>query len=147
MQCPLRKDCVAYSTDRTASLPTPRPNKARPERETHVVWLEDTSARVLLQRRPPTGVWASLWSLPQFDTTDARDQWMDAQGRIASSSEMESIEHVFTHFRLQLHPLRARLAASKPRVGDNDDHRWVDRSELAALGIPAPIRRLLESTP
>ncbi|MBS0217363.1 MAG: A/G-specific adenine glycosylase [Proteobacteria bacterium] len=147
VQCPLRKDCVAYSTDRTASLPTPRPNKARPERETHVVWLEDTSARVLLQRRPPTGVWASLWSLPQFDTTDARDQWMDAQGRIASSSEMESIEHVFTHFRLQLHPLRARLAASKPRVGDNDDHCWVDRSELAALGIPAPIRRLLESTP
>jgi A/G-specific adenine glycosylase len=92
-------------------------------------------------------VWASLWSLPQFETIVARDSWLDDQGRMTSSSELESIEHVFTHFRLQLHPLRARLATAKARVGDNDDHRWIARSELATLGIPAPIRRLLESTP
>ncbi|MGG6462609.1 A/G-specific adenine glycosylase [Solilutibacter silvestris] len=146
-QCPLRTDCVAYSTNRTSSLPTPRPNKVKPERETHVAWLEDKTGRVLLQRRPPTGVWASLWSLPQFDTTADRDAWLGDQGRMTSSSELESIEHVFTHFRLQLHPLRARLATAKAHVGDNDDHRWVARSELAEFGIPAPIRRLLESMP
>jgi len=145
--CPLHADCIASSTNRTSSLPTPRPNKARPERETHVVWLEDKTGLVLMQRRPPTGVWASLWSLPQFDDVDARDQWLDRQGRTASSTELESIEHVFTHFRLHLHPLRARLATSKARVGDNDHHRWIARSELVTLGIPAPIRRLLETKP
>lgn len=146
-RCPLHGDCVAYSTNRASSLPTPRPNKAKPERETHVVWMQDRAGRTLLQRRPSTGVWASLWSLPQFDTIADRDAWIATQGRTTASTKVESIEHVFTHFRLHLHPLRARLAASKARVGDNGDHRWVARSELAALGIPAPIRRLLESTP
>ena len=146
-QCPLHKDCIASMTGRTSLLPTPRPNKPKPERETHIVWMEDNAGRVLMQRRPPTGVWASLWSLPQFDTIDARDRWLDEQGRIAASGELESIEHVFTHFRLQLHPLRARLITVKTHVGDNDDRRWIARSELAEIGIPAPIRRLLESTP
>ncbi len=146
-RCPLQADCIAFATGRTASLPTPRPGKAKPERETHVVWLEDKTSRVLLQRRPPTGVWASLWSLPQFDTTADRDAWIAAQGCLATSTELESVEHVFTHFRLQLHPLRARLAAARALVRDNDDLRWIARSELATLGIPAPIRRLLESMP
>src|SRR5580765_3104624 len=44
--CPLHKDCVAYSTGRTSSLPAPQPNKAKPKRETHVVWMEDRVGRV-----------------------------------------------------------------------------------------------------
>ena len=146
-RCPLNRNCVAFATDRTSILPTVRPNKVKPERETHVVWLEDKTGLVLMQRRPATGVWALLWSLPQFDTTADRDAWTATQGRIAASTELESIEHVFTHFRLQLHPLRARLATAKSHIGDNDDLRWVSRDDLATLGIPAPIRRLLESTP
>ena len=147
MRCPLHKDCVAFASGRTSTLPTPRPSKTRPERETHVVWMEDRAGRTLLQRRPPTGVWASLWALPHFDTMADRDDWIATQGHIAALTELDSIEHVFTHFRLHIHPLRARLATSDTRINDNDDHRWVARSEFAELGIPAPIRRLLESTP
>ncbi|PNS07654.1 mutY: A/G-specific adenine glycosylase [Lysobacter silvestris] len=146
-RCPLHEDCVAFASDRTATLPTRRPGKTKPERETHVVWMEDRDGRILLQRRPPTGVWASLWALPQFDTSADRDDWLASQGCIASSTELDAIEHVFTHFRLHIHPLRARLSTARMRVSDNDDQRWATRDDLATLGIPAPIRRLLESTP
>ena len=58
------------------------------------------------------------------------------------------IAHAFSHYKLQLQPLRWRGTALRARIGDNDDLRWVARAELSALGIPAPIRKLLEaSTP
>ena len=58
---------------------------------------------------------------------------------------MDVIVHTFSHFRLHLQPLRLRKVAPRPGVGDNADLRWVGRAELACLGLPAPIRRLLHS--
>ena len=56
-----------------------------------------------------------------------------------------SIAHVFSHFKLELHPRHWRDVALHPQVRDNGDLRWVARAQLGALGIPAPIRRLLEA--
>jgi A/G-specific adenine glycosylase len=67
--CPLQDDCMARREGRTAELPTPKPGKPLPQRHAQVLWLEDGDARILLQRRPATGIWASLWTLPQADDT------------------------------------------------------------------------------
>jgi A/G-specific adenine glycosylase len=63
----------------------------------------------------------------------------------AAGEPLAAIAHGFTHYRLQLQPLQWREVALRARVADNDDLRWVARGELAALGIPAPIRKLLET--
>jgi len=55
--------------------------------------------------------------------------------------------HTFSHYRLHLQPLHLRKVALKSKVGDNADLRWVARDELAALGLPAPIRKLLDRHP
>jgi A/G-specific adenine glycosylase len=57
---------------------------------------------------------------------------------------LPAIAHGFSHYRLQLHPRRWTGVVLRAAVADNDDLRWVGRSGLAALGLPAPIRRLLE---
>jgi A/G-specific adenine glycosylase len=144
--CPLREDCVARIEGRTAQLPTAKPGKASPQKHACVLWLEDDTGRVLLQRRPPRGIWASLWTLPQADDAQAARTWFDAHatGAFAAAGALAPIDHAFSHFRLQLQPLRLGGVALKPRVGDNDDLRWVDRAGLASLGLPAPIRKLLE---
>lgn len=146
--CPLQGDCVARREGRTAELPTPRPGKVLPQRHAHVLWLEDAHGRVLLERRPPAGVWASLWSLPQLepDSTAVRD-WLDARmsGADAPAEPLPTIAHGFSHYRLDLQPLRWRNVSLRVQVADNDALRWVARDELAHLGIPAPVRRLLES--
>jgi A/G-specific adenine glycosylase len=51
--------------------------------------------------------------------------------------------HVFTHFRLQVRPIRIEIDATRTRVADNADQRWIDAVALAALGLPQPVRRLL----
>ena len=146
-RCPLRDRCVARREGRVAELPVPRPGKPLPQREAVVLWLEDAGGRVLLERRPPVGVWAALWSLPQADDHAQARSWFES--RIGGAGDFDAAEpappvaHGFTHYRLRMLPLRWRRLAPPERVGENDDLRWVPRASLGALGIPAPIRRLI----
>ncbi|MCF7222751.1 A/G-specific adenine glycosylase [Marilutibacter chinensis] len=145
--CPLHTDCVAHREGRAGELPTPRPGKTLPQREAQVLWLEDAQGRILLQQRPPAGIWAALWTLPQADDEAQARQWLErtTTAAPAAGASLPAIAHAFSHYRLTLHPRRWHGVALRDRVGDNDGLRWVARGELRSLGIPAPIRRLLES--
>ena len=144
--CPLQAGCVALQSGRVAELPTPRPGKPLPQRNALVLLARDASARVLLQRRPPTGIWAALWSLPEAADADSARAWFDRHlaGDYDAGEAIPAIAHAFSHYRLQLQPLRWNDVAARSQVADNDDLRWVDRAQLDALGIPAPIRKLLQ---
>ena len=145
--CPLQDDCVARRDGRTAELPTPKPGKPLPERWAVAMLIRDADGRVLLQRRPSTGIWAALWSLPEAPDHDAARRWFDAHidGDYDAADALDEILHGFTHYRLTLHPLAWRGA--RLRKADTDPHlRWVARSEFDALGIPAPIRTLISTT-
>ena len=143
--CPVQAGCVALAEGRVDSLPTPRPGKALPEREALALVLENARGELLLQRRPPTGIWASLWTLPQAETESALRDWFDREieGDYDAAETLPPIAHTFSHYRLHLQPLRLRKVALRDAVRDNDDLRWVARGELATLGLPAPIRKLL----
>ena len=143
--CPLQGDCIALRDGRVAELPTPKPGKPLPERRALMLWLEDDAGRVLLQRRPPTGIWASLWSLPEHADHDGARHWFEAH--LADDYDrhetLAAVAHGFTHYRLQIEPLRWRTTRPRDAVRDNPDLRWTARDELAALGIPAPVRKLI----
>ncbi|WP_231104270.1 A/G-specific adenine glycosylase, partial [Xanthomonas graminis] len=66
--CPLQHDCVARRDGLVEALPTPKPGKTLPEREALALLLENAAGELLLQRRPPSGIWASLWTLPQAES-------------------------------------------------------------------------------
>jgi len=112
-----------------------------------VMWLVNAEGEVLMQRRPSTGIWALLWTLPQADDAASSRAWFEQElrGDFDEAESLPAIDHAFSHYKLRLQPLRLRGIALRDRVGDNGGLRWVARSELASLGIPAPIRRLLES--
>ncbi len=142
--CPLQADCVARIDGRTAELPTPRPGRVLPRREALALVVRDPTGRVLLHRRPPTGVWGSLWSLPQFDDAASRDDWARATlVRAAPDTALAAIEHTFSHYHLTLHPLALR-AEPAARIADAGDIAWIDAQGARTLGIPAPVRRLIE---
>ena len=142
--CPLRLRCIARREDRVAELPARKPRKALPERETFAAIACDAQGRVLLQRRPPTGVWASLWSLPEADSPASAQRWLRRHAHVRAHETLPTIRHAFTHYRLRIHPLLWRDARAQPAIGDNDSVRWVARDQFATIALPAPIRRLLE---
>ena len=145
MLCVMNTDCIALRDGRVEELPTARPGKPLPERTALVLFAQNADGEVLMQRRPPTGIWASLWSLPEADTHEQARSWFELHlhGDYDQAEALAEIPHVFSHYRLRMHPLRWQALVARDVVRDNDDLRWVPRVALATLGLPAPIRKLL----
>ncbi|WER46373.1 A/G-specific adenine glycosylase [Cupriavidus sp. WKF15] len=153
--CPLSADCVARRDGLTATLPTPKPRAAVPERSTVMVMLRH-GRDVLLQLRPDSGVWGGLWSLPEMPVAtvpfDAELAEEDALGYARAFGEPSRADlagelvHVFTHFRLLIRAIRVDMAALSLREPDSGPaQRWLSLDDLDALGTPAPVRKLLET--
>jgi A/G-specific adenine glycosylase len=140
--CPVARQCVALRTARIDELPAPRPRKAQPlRRATWLVLRED--GRVLLEQRPPQGLWGGLWTFPELDGRGLHEHCRTRLGcDLASARRLAPIEHGFTHFRLRATPLVCTVRSSEPRA-QSPGRRWVTLGRAAGLATPTPVRRLL----
>ncbi|HKR76158.1 MAG TPA: A/G-specific adenine glycosylase [Rhodanobacter sp.] len=141
--CPLAGDCVARRDGLVAQLPSPKPTKAIPTRETVMLILRDAHGRVLLERRGPQGVWSGLWSLPEADGHDAAWRRARQHASIDDARSLAPFTHVFSHYKLRIEPLLFDDAAPARGIADNTGLRWCDAAELTTLGLPSPVRKLL----
>jgi A/G-specific adenine glycosylase len=141
-ECPLRADCQALAQNRVADLPVRAARKALPQRRTHLLLLHDDEGAVLLQKRGPGAVWNGLWSLPEADDDDALAALRAAWGADAGIA-LPELRHVFSHYRLRAAVSRHHCRPSA--VADDPHWRWCHVHDWQALGLPTPIRRLLES--
>ena len=149
--CPFETDCLAYRQGRVAELPHRARRKALPERRVTML-LITRGNEVLLERRPPTGIWGGLWSLPEAQRVDDLEQF---RGRFERFGDLLSIEgepgftHRFTHFVLHADVVHARLRETphegrQPHLASPEEPlRWVDETDVLELGLPAPIRTLM----
>ncbi|CAB3726292.1 Adenine DNA glycosylase [Paraburkholderia phenoliruptrix] len=150
LRCPFAADCVANVTGRQRELPAARPKKAVPTRRTWMLVLRDGNA-VMLEKRPPSGIWGGLWSLPEAAdeaslAARAREFGGDGGG-VSQLSPLAPLTHVFTHFKLDIEPRLAELdrgVGALAALGDADT-AWVALSDLDSFGVPAPVRKLLDS--
>ena len=143
-ECPVARDCRARDDGTTDRIPGRRPRRVLPERETLALVLQRASdGAILLERRPPEGIWGGLWSLPEFADGDALSAWLVARlGSVPEPEALAPVEHTFTHFRLRIHPRRVR-ARRVDGVADGTSHDWYTPAEGPG-GLPAPIRRIAE---
>jgi A/G-specific adenine glycosylase len=143
--CPVADDCVARREGRIGALPAPRPKKMLPQRAVSVLLLQ-RHGEVLLEKRPATGIWAGLWSLPEL-AVDA-DVVAHCQSRFAAAvapqAPLPAIEHGFTHFRLTLHPQPCALQAW-PHRAEAPGLLWLPLADVGAAALPAPIKKLLRA--
>jgi len=142
--CPLAATCVAWRSGRTAELPLKSRRPRRGERRHTLLWLRHRG-EVLLVRRPERGVWAGLWSLPEFSDLDSASS--AAAGWRGQCRVMPVIRHVLTHFDWHLQPLRCELprlgSATRQAIAGDFAGRWVGEADALRLGLPAPVRQLL----
>jgi A/G-specific adenine glycosylase len=141
--CPLRDDCRAHIEGRQSELPTRKPRKAIPERETAMLIVEH-DGRILLQQRPPTGIWGGLWSLPEMaNGSDVSTFCRDQLGVVAGVQEVQTaLVHTFTHFRLTITPVSVQAVELLGSVREGGS-RWFSKAEALRAGIPTPVRKLL----
>ena len=143
--CPVAASCVARSQGRQAELPGARPRRERPSRAASFVLLTRGS-QVLLERRPPAGIWGGLLALPQFEP-DLGEAALSAavQARFGLSvrglERLPARHHDFTHYRLELQTWRGRASAA--RMAEPGNAEWWERGALDQAALPAPHRTLL----
>jgi len=150
-RCPLQPRCVAYATQRTAELPVRKPKKTQPEKRARMLVLIDRG-QVLLQQRPDSGIWGGLLSLPEIEGHVALEDdgvpadvlgVPEAAARFGTVEDCEALlplQHVFTHYRLHIHPFRIGL---RTRAQTPAGCVWWDVSKIDAAALPAPVKKLL----
>lgn len=145
-RCPFQDDCVARRDGRIAELPTARPKKEVPRRSVRVaVALHD--GKVLLERRPPSGIWGGLLALPEIpDTAADIIPWADAALGLECDAALPlaALTHTFTHFVLEMQPLRLDAKRVAPQAMETG-HLWQPLASLADAALPTPVRRILSA--
>jgi len=147
MHCPIQHDCVAFATGRVRELPTPRVRAARRTRSVVMLLATRAQGEVLLQRRPTRGVWGGLWAPPDFENLAAVEQFCGARLERAQleSVPLPLLKHGFTHFDLEITPIRARCDGLAG-VMEGAETLWYNARQPARIGLPAPIATLLATS-
>ena len=141
--CPVHGSCVAFQRGWVARVPAPRPRKRLPHKRTIMLALI-RAGEVLLEKRPPVGIWGGLWCLPETTRkTDLEAHCLKRFGaHVVEVEALETIPHGFTHFTLDIQPLRLRVSALAPSA-PSPGTMWLSLEEARGAAIPAPVRRLL----
>jgi len=136
--CPLATNCLARQEGRQDELPAARPRPKLPERRAGFVLISD-GQRLLLERRPPHGLWGGLLVPPEGEAAAVLARFgLNAENQRA----LAPLKHAFTHFRLTLEPV---LCVVKPMATVNEAGlQWVAIESAATAGVPTPIRKLIE---
>ena len=144
MLCPVNTTCVARIEGRIDEFPGKRVRG--PARRKRIAMLVVISkGEVLLEKRPSSGIWGGLWSLPEVDAGEApgkalaRDWGIEA----AQLERLEPFEHAFTHFTLEVEPWRVRLRKSMRLAEGTKTAIWMPLAGIAGAALPSPVKKLL----
>ena len=143
--CPVRASCVALNEGRVDELPERGAKRETPHRQTRMLVLL-SNGELLLEKRPPRGIWGGLWCLPELPVEDdvftVLHQRYGLKGRVVR--ELARVEHGFTHYSLSIFPLEiaVRGAAAKTL---KPGLIWVNLDEADTAAIPAPVKRILRA--
>lgn len=148
-QCPVSGDCVARQQRRVHELPGRKPARSRPHRQAYALLLEREDGALWLETRAPSGLWGGL-NCPPLSAMDqsAADFLQDHALAPEEIGTLPTMRHAFTHFDLNLIPLRARAGTAVAReVRDTASGGvWIKLADPDGWpGMPTPIRRLIES--
>jgi A/G-specific adenine glycosylase len=144
--CPLESDCEGRQTPDPTQFPIRKPKKAaKPEKSIQLLVLMNQQEQLLLEKRPQTGIWGGLWSLPELATNESVvlhiEQRFSAQ--VSSVIPLSSFRHTFSHYHLDISPSQIQMAAAN-WIMEGDKYQWFSQQEALALGLPAPVRSILE---
>lgn len=143
-ECPLQHLCKAHALGREEEYPVRSPKKARAVQERTVLALfaiREGERRVLLRKRPSTGLLAGLWEVPGVQGRLSPQAAAELAGTWGFRTEkvlpLPEGKHIFSHieWRMTGYRLEGEAADTPP------DGRWVSAAQLAEeCALPSAFR-------
>ncbi len=155
--CPVQPSCQSYSNDAVNQYPTRKPKKILPTRKTFFLVMADDRGHILLQKRPPVGIWGGLWSFPEcenqseiqevcaqldvtpLDTLDTSNQ--KNQPTTNDYQYGDEQRHTFSHYHLDYTPIYLSVTLKSQIAGQQ--MTWVAADCPGKLGLPRPVEKML----
>lgn len=138
--CPVQSFCVSAAAGNPEKYPVRTRKLKRSSQSIWLLWAQSADGAVWLDKRPTPGVWAGLYCLPLFDSES--DLLGTVPAHLGAELEAQPVfTHVLTHKDLHLHPWRLSLPSEA--ISWNDG-QWISARDWPGLGLPAPIRKLLQ---
>jgi A/G-specific adenine glycosylase len=143
--CPLQAACIAKITNNMSAFPTPKPARTLPIKQLIFLILGNNNSEILLEKRPPTGIWGGLWSLPEFDSIECARNWCVTKNlHIIDQKILASRRHTFSHYHLDYTPVRIQTDSPINVVMEANRTVWYKAEQINDLGLAAPIKLLLQ---
>ena len=143
-RCPVSDDCKAKAMGRQSDYPGKKPRKALPVKTTHMLLIENPQGEILLEKRPSSGIWGGLWSLPELDSDGDIDDYLDATvGHSGVAEALAPMRHTFSHYHLDIQPQHIRLQREPARIMEGTRQLWYKGGQQQ-LGLAAPQRLFIE---
>lgn len=146
-RCPLASSCVALAQGSVAAYPARRPRRTTPVRSV-VMLLLLREGKILLEQRPPSGIWGGLWSFPEMPADGEVRAHCAAQlgCEVGTPVALQPLRHGFTHFTLDIRPCRCEVSRLMPRAGE-PGRAWFTLERARDAGVPVPVKKLLGRLP
>ncbi|MGE3692969.1 MAG: A/G-specific adenine glycosylase [Novosphingobium sp.] len=130
--CPLSGTCAARRLGDVDRYPVKPAKKAKPERQGRAWWIERDGA-VWLVRRPAKGMLGGMRALPG-DGWSARADGSQAPPLQGHWKPAGSVQHVFTHFALDLH--LALYSGGDWASLERQEGEWWPLDRIEEAGLP-----------
>lgn len=144
-RCPVRASCAALKNGNPSAYPTSAPRRQSPLRTVTMLMIRDQAGRVLMQRRPPVGLWGGLWGFPECTVDDLPGWCRDALGlNVEVGRAWPAMRHAFSHFRLEITPVPARATGANGQAMESTEMLWYNLARPDERGFAAPVKQLIE---
>jgi len=143
--CPLNSDCKAFHQNLVTELPTRKAKKALPVREKRFLIICNEQGEYLMEKRPPSGIWGGLWSLPEM----AMDEKVDSAVRnnwqltVNKHRDLPVFRHTFSHFHLDITPCEVEVEPVARAIADAGRYQW--HADISLLALAAPVSTIFQT--
>lgn len=147
VNCPIQSDCQAHQLQLTDQLPIRKPKKSIPTKSTLMLLIKNQHNEILLEKRPPVGIWGGLWCLPVCDLAENIQSFCRKEFALEVNvlETLTSFRHTFSHYHLEIFPIILRVNNSVLQLREAKPLLWYNEKNSRNLGFAAPIKKLLEN--
>lgn len=141
--CPVSDDCQALALNTPTAFPHSKPKKTvQPVKQAHLLLLKH-GQQLLLEQRPPHGIWGGLYCFPEFHQEQDLKDWLKRYPDASTPQPLPCFRHTFSHFHLDISPWLVEISQIPTEVMAASERLWYNLEQPAAVGLAAATTKLL----
>jgi len=140
--CPLNENCLAFKANLINKIPYKKKTTKKPLKTVHWLIPQNSNGEILLEKRKKRGIWEGLWSF--IESKDKNVLEKECKLRFKDNyiklKKLKKIKYSFSHYRLEAIPYSTEINM----CNKYKNTKWVSSRNIDSLGIPAPIKKLIQ---